>query len=90
MGPTLDSMITVSEAAQRVGRTPGTIRRWIREGRLTAQTAHGHRVVDAREVAEVRDDLYPMLPLPPEWQKLEDGTPAPNWAAAVALSRQGR
>ena len=47
-------------------------------------------MVDPRELAEVRDDLYPMLPLPPEWQKLEDGTPAPNWAAAVALSRQGR
>lgn len=28
-----------------------------------------------------------MLPLPPEWQTLEDGTPAPNWVAAVALSR---
>lgn len=83
-------MLTVSEAAQRVGRTPGTVRRWIREGRLTAQIAHGHQVVDPREVAEVRDDLYPMLPLPPEWQQLEDGTPAPNWAAAVALSRQGR
>ena len=90
MGPRLDSMLTVSQAAQRVGRTPGTVRRWIREGRLTAQSAHGHRVIDPRELAEVRDDLYPMLPLPPEWQRLEDGTPAPNWAAAVALSRQGR
>jgi hypothetical protein len=38
-------------------------------------------------VDEVRDEMYPMLPLPPEWQKLEDGTPAPNWVAAVALSR---
>jgi excisionase family DNA binding protein len=83
-------MLTISEAAQRVGRTPGTVRRWIREGRLTAQIAHGHQVVDPREVAAVRDNLYPMLPLPPEWQQLEDGTPAPNWAAAVALSRQGR
>jgi hypothetical protein len=38
----------------------------------------------------VRDSIYPMLPLPLEWQRLEDGTPAPNWIAGVALSRLGR
>jgi excisionase family DNA binding protein len=27
-------MLTIAEAAERVGRTPGTVRRWIREGRL--------------------------------------------------------
>jgi excisionase family DNA binding protein len=88
--PTLDDMLTVTQAAQRVGRTPGTIRRWIREGRLVAETTHGHRLIAAGDLARVRDDLYPMLPLPPEWERLEDGTPAPNWAAAVALSRRGR
>jgi hypothetical protein len=31
----------------------------------------------------VRDEMYPMLPLPPEWQQLEDGTPAPNWVAGL-------
>jgi excisionase family DNA binding protein len=83
-------MLTVSEAAQRVGRTPGTVRRWIREGRLPAQAERGHSVIDPADLAAMRDELYPMLPLPPEWQRLEDGTPAPNWVAAVALSRQGR
>jgi excisionase family DNA binding protein len=83
-------MLTVTEAADRIGRTPGTVRRWIREGRLPATSEHGHRVVDPKDVDELRDDLYPMLPLPPEWQHLEDGTPAPNWAAAVALTRRGR
>jgi hypothetical protein len=39
---------------------------------------------------EVRNEIYPMLPLPPEWRKLEGGTAAPNWVAAVALSRLGR
>jgi excisionase family DNA binding protein len=87
---TLDGMLTVTEAAQRVGRTPGTVRRWIREGRLSAQSSHGHHVVDPQELAAMRDSIYPMLPLPPEWQQLEDGTPVPNWAAAVALGRQGR
>jgi hypothetical protein len=66
------------------------VRRWIREGRLQANTAHGRRLIDAHALDEVRNEMYPMLPLPPEWQKLEDGTPAPNWVAAVALSRLGR
>ncbi len=85
----MEAMITVVEAAQRVGRSPGTVRRWIREGRLRADTVHGQRQIDPRALDEVRDEMYPMLPLPPEWQKLEDSTPAPNWVAGVALSRLG-
>lgn len=83
-------VLTVAKAAQRVGRSPGTVRRWIREGRLQAETVGGQHLIDPGAVDEVRDEMYPMLPLPPEWQKLEDGTPAPNWVAAVALSRLGR
>ena len=45
----------------------------------------------SRETADsVRDEVYPVLELPPEWQHLEDGTPLPNPVAAVALSRSGR
>lgn len=29
-----------------------------------------------------------MLPLPADWQVLEDGTPAPNWVAALAGTRR--
>jgi excisionase family DNA binding protein len=83
-------VLTVAEASRRVGRSPGTIRRWIREGRLQAELADGKRLIDPSALDEVRDEMYPMLALPPEWQKLEDGTPAPNWVAAVALSRLGR
>ena len=83
-------MLTVTEAAQRVGRSPGTVRRWVREGRLPAATSHGKRLIDPGALDEVRDDMYPMLPLPPEWQMLEDGSPASNWVAALALSRHGR
>jgi excisionase family DNA binding protein len=82
-------MLTVDEAAQRVGRSPGTVRRWIREGRLRAATAKGRHIIDPGALNEVRDEMYPMLPLPPEWQYLEDGSPAPNWVAGLALSRLG-
>ena len=83
-------MLTVEEAATRVGRSPDTVRRWIRSGRLAAATEGRRRVIDPADLDAIRDELYPMLPLPPEWQQLEDGTPAPNWVATVALSRSGR
>ena len=66
------------------------MRRWIRSGRLNATTQGRRRVIDPADLDTVRDELYPMLPMPEEWQHLEDGTPAPNWVAAVALSRSGR
>jgi excisionase family DNA binding protein len=83
-------MLTIAEAAERVGRSPGTVRRWIREGRLPAVTERDERLIDSGDLDVVRDSIYPMLPLPPEWQRLEDGTPAPNWVAGVVLSRLGR
>jgi excisionase family DNA binding protein len=83
-------MLTVDEAARRVGHRAATVRRWIRDGRLPAQTEGRRRVIDPIDLDGVRDELYPMLPMPPEWERLEDGTPVPNWIAAVALSRNGR
>jgi hypothetical protein len=66
------------------------VRRWMRDGCLRAETAHGRRLIDPGALDEVRNKMYPMLPLPPEWQGLEDGTPAPNWVAAVGLCRLER
>jgi excisionase family DNA binding protein len=83
-------MLTIAEAAKRVGRSPGTVSRWIREGRLPADTARGERLIDSGDLDMVRDLIYPILPVSLEWQRLEDGTPPPNWVAGVALSRLGR
>jgi excisionase family DNA binding protein len=83
-------MLSVAEAAERVGRSPGTVRRWIRGGRLQAETAHRRRLIDPGALDEVRNEMYPTLPLPRDWQRLDDGPPAPNWVAAVALSRVER
>lgn len=83
-------MLTVAEAAARVGRSPETVRRWIRSGRLAATSKRGRLVIELSDLEGVRDELYPMLELPDEWKRFEDGTPVPNWVAAVALSRQGR
>lgn len=83
-------MLSVAEAAERVGRSPRTVRSWIRDGRLQAETANGRLVIAPDAPDEMRDELYPTLPVLAEWQRLEDGMSAPNWVAAVALSRVGR
>lgn len=83
-------MLTVTEAARRVGRSPATVYRWIRDGRLVVANSDGRRMVNPVDLENVRDEMYPMLHLPEEWGVLDDGSIARNWAAAVALSRSGR
>lgn len=67
-----------------------TIRCWIRSGLLPATMAGGRWLIEPDALDELRDGTYPMPELPPEWRKLADGTLAPNWVAALALSRIGR
>ena len=67
-------MLTVAETASRVGCIPDSVRRWIREGLLRA----------------IEDELYPMAEMPDEWKTGDDGSPAPNWVAALHRSRTGR
>lgn len=47
-------MLTVAEAAQRVRRTPGMVRRWIRGGRLRAETTDSRLLIDPGALEEVR------------------------------------
>jgi len=83
-------MLTIVEAADRVGRSPSTLRRWIREGRLPASSEGRRQLIEPADLEAVRDEMFPMLPLPEEWRTLDDGTQARNWVAAVALTRSGR
>jgi excisionase family DNA binding protein len=43
-------MLTVPEAARRAGRNPETIRRWIREGKLTAWKVGMQHVIDVDDL----------------------------------------
>ena len=58
------ALTALAEAAQRVGRSPQTVRRWIRDGRLSAITQHGRHAIEPADLDGVRDELYPMLELP--------------------------
>lgn len=81
-------MLTVPEAAKRVGRSPETVRRWIRSGRLAADKVGTQHVIKEEDLDRSVEDE--MLPLPPEWQKTHSGEPMPNVVAAIRRGRAGR
>jgi excisionase family DNA binding protein len=78
-------MITVPEAARRLGRNPETIRRWIREGKLRSTKIGTQHLIHEEDLGATR---HPdTLPLPPGWEKTFWGGPMPDW---VAIGRQDR
>jgi excisionase family DNA binding protein len=82
-------MLTVAETASRVGRSPDSVRRWIREGRVRTQRMGSKQLIGDADVRAIEDELYPMAELPDEWKTGDDGSPAPNWVAALHRSRIG-
>jgi excisionase family DNA binding protein len=82
-------MLTVAQAADRIGRDRETIRRWIRSGRLPSRRVGQRHAIEDRDLRAIEDELFPMSELPGEWQVGDDGTPAPNWVAALHRSRSG-
>jgi excisionase family DNA binding protein len=86
---TICCMLTVAEAADRLGRNPETVRRWIRSGRLPSRRVGARHAIDDRDLRVIEDELHPMSELPEEWRVGDDGTPALNWVAALHRSRSG-
>lgn len=82
-------MLIVAQTASRIGRSPETVRRWIREGPLPARRMGAKQVVEDGDVRAIEDELYPMAELPEEWQVGDDGSPAQNRVAALHRSRSG-
>ncbi len=82
-------MLTVPEAARRVGRDPETVRRWIRSGKLRSQRIGTQHLVD-------EDDLdalvagSEMATLPPGWRRTSWGEPMPDVVRLVRETRAGR
>jgi excisionase family DNA binding protein len=80
-------MLTVPQAAKRVGRNPETVRRWIREGKLKASKVGTQHVI---EEADLQATLHESqtLQLPQEWRTTFTGEPMPDWAAIIRRQRE--
>jgi uncharacterized protein len=52
-------MLTVAEAARLAGRNPETVRRWIREGKLTAWKVGSQHVIDVNDLTNTLADGGP-------------------------------
>jgi excisionase family DNA binding protein len=81
-------MLTVPEAARRLGCNPETVRRWIRSGRLRSRRVGTQHLID-------QSDLRALAPgsgrsLPSAWRKTVTGEPMPDVLRAVQRSRDGR
>jgi excisionase family DNA binding protein len=81
-------MLTVPEAARRVGRNPETVRRWIRAGRLRSQRVGTQHLIDEGDLDALVSDEDEMLPLPDHLKKTRWGAAQPNWVRIVRRSRE--
>ena len=81
-------MLTVPEAARRVGRNPETIRRWIRSGRLRAHKVGTQHVIEDDDL-EAAASKSMMVGLPSAWRTTHSGRPMPDVVAAIRRSRRG-
>ncbi len=81
-------MLTVPEAARRVGRNPETVRRWIRAGKLRSQRVGTQHLIEETDLDALVNDDNEMLPLPAAWQFMEDGAPQPNWVRIIRRSHE--
>ena len=79
-------MLTVPEAARRVGRDPETVRRWIRSGRLRSEKVGTQHLIDEADLELLAGSRAG--PDRPEWlRRTRSGRAMPD---SVALIRELR
>ena len=82
-------MVTVPEAAGRIGRDPETVRRWIRSGKLKARKVGTQHLIDEADLEQaLLEDGS--LPLPKAWARTWTGETQPDWVRLLHRSRRGR
>jgi excisionase family DNA binding protein len=80
-------MITVPEAAKRVGRDPETVRRWIRSGKLRSQKIGTQHLIEERDLEAFQPEKGE-LRMPDVWRYLDSGELQPNWERIVREDRR--
>lgn len=78
-------MLTVPEAALRVGRDPETVRRWIRSGRLRSHKIGTQHMIDEDDLVAFTSDKA--VPRPSWLRTTHSGKPMPD---SVKLVREVR
>lgn len=82
-------MLTVPEAARRVGRDPETVRRWIRSGRLPSQKVGTQHLVDEADLDLLMGTAQG--PRRPKWlRKTHSGRKMPDSVALIRELRDSR
>jgi excisionase family DNA binding protein len=82
-------VLTVPQAAERAGKDPETIRRWIRAHRLRAEKVGTQWVIDEGDLDDLLDEDDEMWAPPGGWT-LPDGRPMPNIVKLLREVREGR
>lgn len=82
-------MLTVPEAASRIGRDPETVRRWIRSGKLRARKVGTQHMIEEPDL-ELALPEDGSLALPKAWMGTWTGEPQPDWVRLIHRSRRGR
>ncbi len=80
-------MLTVPQAAKRVGRDPETVRRWIRAGKLRSQRVGTQHLIDERDLAALQDESESLL-YPAHWRSTWTGEPMPDVVQMIRRSRE--
>lgn len=77
------TMLTVHEAAASLRRSPETIRRWIRAGRLRAHKVGTQYLIEESDLSAVEDEA---LPIPAFLAKTSTGEAMPDVVTALRRS----
>ena len=80
-------MLTVPEAARRVGRDPETVRRWIRSGKLRSQRVGTQHLVEEQELEALVGEEP--VELPDAWLTTWTGEPPISAERAIRRTRAG-
>lgn len=82
-------VITVPEAARRIGRHPETVRRWIREGKLRSRKVGTQHVLDEKDLRAMQITSADRLRAPRTWARTSSGRVMPDFVAILHRQRRG-